>query len=766
MNTSKQINAMVVVLFLALITIGAYVVWDPFRSEAAEDQQLDITVERGATTFALNCRLCHGDRGEGGSDGGRLGVAPALDREGLQGIEGGTFTAAAHAAAFKLVSNTITCGRAGTAMPTWGATQGGTLNEEQIRQLTVLITQGTLADGRSTWELAQEHADEIDAESTAHAELEMPDGLTADAGEIVVSSAELFNRDQYIRIDEERLYIPGYRLEVQRAVNGSAGAEHEIGTAILEVDVETGETVKFAIAPEDTTIYVSGVRGVEVDDVLRSIDVGDTIRIGEEQMTVTASASGIPTTGQFLIEEIGRTPGSFLVSGIEGIEAGAVIRLNGELMVVEAIRDDGETAIEVDANVDASAETIAVSDPAFFGADYVMRIGDELLRVVEPVETGQALGDPIGRAETTFALSGTEGLEEGMIVRIDSELMRITELTPASIDVDRGAPLEEEGDETAPAAHDASTPILLTGVEEGEDPDTDQTLLEAADADATALTVSGTTGLAVGQTFQLGDEGVLVTDLEPARARVERAVEDTDLAHHTRRTAIHDGNFLEVERGFDGSSASAHDEGDPVNMFELEVERAAEGSELQEHGRGAEVFLGNGLMVVRGVKSTEPAEHEDGALVRNFPIAPDNPADTAIACGQLAPPEGPEPTAGPTPTAGAGTPVDVSLIEFEVIPDPTSVAGGAINFNVANDGEIIHNFRLALTDLAADDLPTSGGSVDEGELEVVATTASDLDSGGSETVAATLDAGSYVMFCNIVSHYLNGMYAEFEVTGQ
>ena len=63
MNTGKQINAMVVVLLLSLIAIGAYTMWDPFRSESAEEEQLDTDAGRGATTFAMNCRLCHGDGG-------------------------------------------------------------------------------------------------------------------------------------------------------------------------------------------------------------------------------------------------------------------------------------------------------------------------------------------------------------------------------------------------------------------------------------------------------------------------------------------------------------------------------------------------------------------------------------------------------------------------------------------------------------------------------------------------------------------------------
>ena len=140
MNTGKQINAMVVVLFLLVISAGAYALWDNDRAETGEAEQVELSEERAANTYALNCRLCHGDRGEGGAAGGRLPEAPPLDRDDLRGIEDGEFSQDAFDKAFRFVSNTITCGRVGAKMPTWGQSQGGALSEEQIRQLAVLIT--------------------------------------------------------------------------------------------------------------------------------------------------------------------------------------------------------------------------------------------------------------------------------------------------------------------------------------------------------------------------------------------------------------------------------------------------------------------------------------------------------------------------------------------------------------------------------------------------------------------------------------------------
>jgi mono/diheme cytochrome c family protein/plastocyanin len=154
MNTSKQINVIVALVFLAVLATGAYTMWDPSRASDARENQTQAVVERGAWLFAQNCRTCHGDKGEGGQAANRLPAAPPLNRKDLQGVDPNTgqVSQTAKAQQFKLIVNTITCGRVGRAMPTWGQDQGGPLNSEQIRQLATLITEGT------GWDLAKEFA--------------------------------------------------------------------------------------------------------------------------------------------------------------------------------------------------------------------------------------------------------------------------------------------------------------------------------------------------------------------------------------------------------------------------------------------------------------------------------------------------------------------------------------------------------------------------------------------------------------------------------
>ena len=285
-------------LLMMLMILGIYAAWYPYRAEDAQVHFDEATAERGAIVFARNCRLCHGDVGEGGSLGARLPAAPALHRADLMGFadSGGTLSsdmsasansfqvsdaaklkggqvilideewmditgidgrnvsvkrasgytkAAPHSSGatvsfrdndllrdrIKLMTNTITCGRAGTAMPPWGQSQGGPLSDEQIRQLVLVITQ-------SRWDLVKEEVDHEDL-LTAHLTDPMDDTTIS----MRVNDVSVFTEKEAIRIGDERLRITGVPklprdasgnlpkdksgiIEVQRGVLGSTPLEH------------------------------------------------------------------------------------------------------------------------------------------------------------------------------------------------------------------------------------------------------------------------------------------------------------------------------------------------------------------------------------------------------------------------------------------------------------------------------------------------------------------------------------------------------------
>ena len=113
---------------------------------------------------------------------------------------------------------------------------------------------------------------------------------------------------------------------------------------------------------------------------------------------------------------------------------------------------------------------------------------------------------------------------------------------------------------------------------------------------------------------------------------------------------------------------------------------------------------------------------------------------------------------------GEGATVDVRMEEFTVDPSAGTASAGAVLFNVSNHGAVPHNLRVIRTDLAPDALPVDDETfmVDEAQVEVVGSS-NDLNAGESEAVSVDLEAGSYVLICNVATHYDAGMRVAFIV---
>jgi uncharacterized cupredoxin-like copper-binding protein len=143
------------------------------------------------------------------------------------------------------------------------------------------------------------------------------------------------------------------------------------------------------------------------------------------------------------------------------------------------------------------------------------------------------------------------------------------------------------------------------------------------------------------------------------------------------------------------------------------------------------------------------------------------------ACGDDEKDSGGTATPGGTTTAaGGGAEIDVTLQEFDVVLDTDTAEAGELTFNVENIGpDDVHEFVVLKTDLEPDALPTvDDGSVDEegvgieliGEIE-------DIPVGDTQSLTVDLEAGSYVLICNIYdeteneAHYTEGMRTAFTV---
>jgi len=123
---------------------------------------------------------------------------------------------------------------------------------------------------------------------------------------------------------------------------------------------------------------------------------------------------------------------------------------------------------------------------------------------------------------------------------------------------------------------------------------------------------------------------------------------------------------------------------------------------------------------------------------------------------------------------GGGGTVEVTLQEWAVTPGTSSVAAGEVTFEATNEGpNDPHELVVFATDLAPDALPTNeDGSVnEEGEGVTLIGEIEEFPVDESESATFTLEAGSYVLICNLVeeeegeleSHYQEGMRVAFTV---
>jgi plastocyanin len=209
-------------------------------------------------------------------------------------------------------------------MPFWAQSQGGSLSDEQITQLAVLIT-------TARWGLAEHHAEEED-EAALGVRLTVP--VSADATEINVGNVTRFNADQAIRIGDERLRVTGLpdfppgasnlpgTVMVERGILGSFAAEHPVGAIVYNFpeapdppsinQQACGQTAQ-APAPQGTPELIEefdGDQTIEVTALNIAFDT-DVITIqsdGEVRVRFTNNDTAVPHNIAFYNSETDLTP--------------------------------------------------------------------------------------------------------------------------------------------------------------------------------------------------------------------------------------------------------------------------------------------------------------------------------------------------------------------------------------------------------------------------------------------------------------------------
>ena len=132
-------------------------------------------------------------------------------------------------------------------------------------------------------------------------------------------------------------------------------------------------------------------------------------------------------------------------------------------------------------------------------------------------------------------------------------------------------------------------------------------------------------------------------------------------------------------------------------------------------------------------------------------------ASFATACGDDDDATPAATTSADNTPAGDDNIIVVELVEFSVVLDKATVPAGSLTFRATNNGpDDEHEFVIIRSDLAPNMLPTADdGSVPEDEVDVV-DEIEGLAVGDSGEVTVDLEAGAYVLICNIVQEEADG----------
>jgi uncharacterized cupredoxin-like copper-binding protein len=108
------------------------------------------------------------------------------------------------------------------------------------------------------------------------------------------------------------------------------------------------------------------------------------------------------------------------------------------------------------------------------------------------------------------------------------------------------------------------------------------------------------------------------------------------------------------------------------------------------------------------------------------------------------------------PSSGDGTTVDVALRDWAIEVDPDTVDAGGVTFRAENEGPTTHEFEVFSGDVASGSLPVSEGVADTAGLTLV-DEVEDVFAGSTSELRLDMEAGVYLLICNLPDHYERGM---------
>jgi cytochrome c1 len=138
-SMERKIAVVFAMIVGTIVLLFAYGFKEPVRQAEAQIVQRNTSIGRGITTYTTLCFTCHGESGQGavvpGSNPER--VAPPLNRPDLRPTDPDE-----QKKTYDTLFKTIQRGRPGTPMPAWGQSDGGSLQDESINELVLMIMNG------------------------------------------------------------------------------------------------------------------------------------------------------------------------------------------------------------------------------------------------------------------------------------------------------------------------------------------------------------------------------------------------------------------------------------------------------------------------------------------------------------------------------------------------------------------------------------------------------------------------------------------------
>jgi plastocyanin/mono/diheme cytochrome c family protein len=265
----QRLALVVIIGLTALATLLViYLADEPNRRAAEAQEQTEAALERAMSTYTQFCVACHGPGGQGLLETGRIGWPLAGDYVGprdpnfREGVDERSVTERNQtedpvewARREATIAAAIYEGRG--AMPAWGEDVGGELNDEQIRELVLLIHEGD-------WNEVYNHVIEV---NEGYPTVPPAGGANPGRTSVEVQEAEA---EDIIQINAVGLEWQPDVVQVPvggtiQLVNDGSGGFH---TFVIEgynddapVDMPVGETIEWQVPddlpPGEYTFYCS-----------------------------------------------------------------------------------------------------------------------------------------------------------------------------------------------------------------------------------------------------------------------------------------------------------------------------------------------------------------------------------------------------------------------------------------------------------------------------------------------------------------------------